>query len=48
MYTLLAYADDIILMGESRLNAEESARKLIKSNCNMGLAVNENEMYGDD
>lgn len=34
-YTLLAYADDIILLGESRNDVEESAKKLIKSSCNM-------------
>ena len=42
-YTLLAYADDIILLGESRNDVEESARKLIKSSCNMGLVINENK-----
>lgn len=42
-YTLLAYADDIILIGESRHDVEESAKKLIKSSCGMGLAVNEDK-----
>lgn len=29
--TLLAYADDVILLGEYRYDVQESARKLIKS-----------------
>jgi len=42
-YILLAYANDIILLGESRSDVEESARKLIKSSCNMRLVINENK-----
>ncbi|VVC28138.1 Reverse transcriptase domain [Cinara cedri] len=42
-YTLFAYADDIILLGESRNDVEENVRKLIKSSCNIGLVINENK-----
>lgn len=42
-YTLLTYADDIILLGESRNDVEESARKLIKSSSHMGPVINENK-----
>jgi hypothetical protein len=41
-YTLLAYADDIILLGESRNDVEERTSKLITSSCNIGLVINEN------
>jgi len=34
-YTLLTYGDDIILLGESKNDVEESARKLIKFSYNM-------------
>lgn len=42
-HTLLAYADDIILLGESKHDIENRARKLIKSSSSMGLVVNENK-----
>jgi len=42
-YTLFANADDVILLGESKYDVEESARKLIKSGFNMGLVINENK-----
>jgi len=42
-FTLLTYADDIILLGESRNDVNESTRKLVKSNSYMGLVINENK-----
>jgi len=42
-YTLLTYPYYIILLGESRNDVDESARKLIKSSCNMGLVINESK-----
>jgi len=42
-HTLLAYADDIILLGETKHDVEERVRKLIKSSSSMGLVVNENK-----
>lgn len=38
---LECFADDIILIGESKHDVEESARKLIKSSSKMGLVINE-------
>lgn len=38
--SLLAYIDDIILLGEPKHDVKESARKLIKSSSSMGLVVN--------
>lgn len=42
-HTLLAYADDIILLGESKHDIENRATKLIKSSKNMRLVVNEHK-----
>jgi hypothetical protein len=42
-HTLLAYADDIIILGESKHDVEERARKLIMSSSIMGLVINENK-----
>jgi len=42
-HTLLAYADDIIILGESKHDVEERARKLIMSSSSMGLVINENK-----
>ncbi|KAL4104510.1 hypothetical protein QTP88_019805 [Uroleucon formosanum] len=42
-HTLLAYADDIIILGKSKLDVEERARKLINSSSSMGLVINENK-----
>lgn len=40
---LTAYADDIVLLGESKHDVEERARKLIKSNSSIGLVIYENK-----
>jgi len=42
-YTLLVYADDTIILGESRNDIEESAKKIMKSSCNVELVINENK-----
>lgn len=42
-HTLLAYADDIIFLVESKHDVEERARKLIKFSSNMGLVINGNK-----
>lgn len=39
--TLLAYADDIIILGSSLNEIEEKAKTLFKASHNMGLLVNE-------
>jgi hypothetical protein len=38
--TLLAYTDDIVIFGESRMDLEETVRKLIVTSKNMGLKIN--------
>lgn len=40
-YTLLAYADDIVIHGESKAELTTSTFNLLKSRKNMGLQVNE-------
>lgn len=42
-HTLLAYADDIIILGKSKHDIEERARKLINYSSSMGLVINENK-----
>eukprot|EP00102_Acyrthosiphon_pisum_P022636 XP_016659846.1 PREDICTED: uncharacterized protein LOC107883739 [Acyrthosiphon pisum] len=42
-HTLLAYADDIIILGKSKLDVEERARKLINSSSSMGLVINKSK-----
>lgn len=42
-HTLIACTDDIIFIRGFRHEAEESAKKLIKSSCIMRLVTNENE-----
>lgn len=41
--TLFTYTNNIIIIGESRYDAEESVKKLIKSSYNMGLVINKNK-----
>jgi hypothetical protein len=41
--TLLAYADDFILFGKSKMELEGTVRKLILSSKKMGLKINENK-----
>jgi hypothetical protein len=42
--TLLAYADDIVILGGSQTEVEESTNKLIKFSKRMGLNINENKI----
>jgi len=42
-HTLLAYAGDIIILGQSKHDVEEKARKLINSSSSMGLVINESK-----
>lgn len=39
--TLLAYADDIIILGDSQNEVEDSTKKLIKPNKRIGLKIRE-------
>jgi len=39
--TLLAYADDIVILGTSQKEIKEKAKRLFKASHNMGLLVNE-------
>jgi len=41
--TLLAYADDIVLFGESKIELEGTVRKPILSSKKLGLKINENK-----
>lgn len=41
--TLLAYADDIVILGDSQNEVEASINKLIKCSKRMGLIINENK-----
>ncbi|KAL4085250.1 hypothetical protein QTP88_027109 [Uroleucon formosanum] len=42
--TLLAYADDIVILGDSQNEVEASINKLIKSSKRMGLIINESKI----
>jgi hypothetical protein len=39
--TLLAYVDDIVILGRSQKEIEEKAKRLFLASHNMGLLVNE-------
>lgn len=39
--TLLTYTDDIVILDESKMEIEESVRKLIVTSKHMGLKLNE-------
>jgi len=41
--TLLVYADDIVILGESKKDLEDTVRKLIVININMSIKINENK-----
>jgi len=41
--TLLAFADDIVILGASQNALENSAKRLSKASHNMGLSVNESK-----
>jgi hypothetical protein len=42
---LLAYADDIVIMGNSRDNVIQTTRKLLRTSKRMGLEPTENQIY---
>jgi len=41
--TLLAYVDDIVILGESKTELERTIRKLIETSRKMGLKINKNK-----
>jgi hypothetical protein len=45
---MLAYADDIVVMGETREEVTETTKRVLKASMSMGLYVNENKtVHGD-